>query len=521
MTVDSKRDQQMSGAVADAVFDQVRRAVPEGLDCELTLDSSLLDIGLDSLTRMEVLNRLEEAFGLRFTEDALFDMETCGHLIQYIETHGEGGDSDASATKAVLISARVKVSTDREIRLEHYDATRFPECVALEQRISGMEDAGFENPFFRVNQQVHGSVATVDGREVINYASFDYLGMASDPRVIEAAKEAIDRFGTSASASRLVGGDNTILHDLDEELAQFLGTEEAIVLPSGYGTNASLLGHLFGDEDLILYDELAHNSMVQGSALSGAQRRAFPHNDAEFLDRLLRDVRGKHRRVVIAIEGLYSMDGDYPDLTKFIDVKKRHNAMLYVDEAHSVGVLGATGRGICEHFDVDPNDGDIWMGTISKALGSGGGYIAGRKKLIQYLKYTTPALVFATASSPANAAAALAALRVLREEPQRVSQLREQSQLFLKLAKDCGLNTGTCCDTPIIPIILGDSLRCVDVSAALLRQGVNARPILYPAVPENAARIRFFINADHTEEQICRTVEVLDNCLTSSPSAFG
>jgi 8-amino-7-oxononanoate synthase len=361
----------------------------------------------------------------------------------------------------------------------------------------------------------------VDGREVVSYASFDYLGLASEPRVIEAAKEAIDRFGTSASASRLVGGDNVVLHELDEELAQFLGVEEAIVLPSGYGTNASLLGHLFGEEDLILYDELAHNSMVQGSLLSGSQRRSFPHNDAEFLDGLLNDVRHKYRRVVIAIEGLYSMDGDYPELPKFIDVKKRHNALLYVDEAHSVGVLGDTGRGICEHFGVDPSDGDIWMGTISKSLGSGGGYIAGHKELIQYLKYTTPALVFATAPSPANAAAALAAVRLLREEPQRVARLRQRSELFLKLATDSGLNTGNSCGTPIIPIILGDSLRCVDVSAALLRQGVNARPILYPAVPENASRIRFFINADHTEEQIVRTVEVLNDCLASCKGMFG
>jgi 7-keto-8-aminopelargonate synthetase-like enzyme len=318
-----------------------------------------------------------------------------------------------------------------------------------------------------------------------------------------------------------VGGNNTVLRELDEELAEFLGVEQSIVLPSGYGTNASLLGHLFGEDDLILYDELAHNSMVQGAVLSKAQRRAFPHNDAEFLDRLLADIRGRHRRVAIAIEGLYSMDGDYPDLARFVDVKRRHNAVLYVDEAHSLGVLGATGRGICEHCGVDPGEGDIWMGTISKALGSGGGYIAGRKRLIRYLQYTTPALVFATATSPANAAAALAAVRLLRQEPDRVTRLRERSQLFLKLARGSGLNTGTSCDTPIIPVILGDSLRCVSVSAELLQHGVNARPILYPAVPENAARIRFFINADHTEEQIHRTLDVLNQCLANCPSMFG
>jgi 8-amino-7-oxononanoate synthase len=384
-----------------------------------------------------------------------------------------------------------------------------------------MEKAGFENPFFRVNQKVENAIATIDGRQVVSYASFDYLGMASDPRVVQAAKDAIDQFGTSASASRLVGGDNSLLQDLDGEIAQFVGTEDALVLPSGYGTNASLIGHLFGPDDLVLYDELAHNSIVQGIVLSGAQRRAFPHNDAQFVDGLLSDLRSQHRRVVIAIEGLYSMDGDYPDLPKFLEVKHRHKALLYVDEAHSLGVLGAKGRGICEHYGVDADEGDIWMGTISKALGSGGGFVAGRKGLIQYLKYTAPALVFATAPSPANAAAALMALRLLQDQPQRVAQLHNRSRLFLQLCQQRGLNTGTSNGTPIIPIILGDSLRCIEVSAALLRQGVNARPILYPAVPENASRIRFFINAVHTEEQIRGTVELLVRCLAASQRSAG
>jgi 8-amino-7-oxononanoate synthase len=339
------------------------------------------------------------------------------------------------------------------------------------------------------------------------------LGMSGHPKVTEAAVDAIRRFGTSASASRLVGGDNSSLTELDVEIARFLRSEAAVVFPSGYGTNASVLGHLFGPDDLILYDELAHNSIVQGSLLSKARRRAFPHNDFEFVDQLLRDVRSQHRRVVVAIEGIYSMDGDYPDLPRFIDVKQRHQALLYVDEAHSIGVMGATGRGICEHFGVDPADGDLWMGTISKALASGGGYIAGRRILIQYLKYTTPALVYATASSPANTAAALAAVRCLQQEPQRLQRLRSNAGLFLKLARASGLNTGNSGDTPIIPIILGSSLRCLEVSHELLARGIDAQPILYPAVPEAVARIRFFITANHTDEQINRTVRVLADCV--------
>jgi 8-amino-7-oxononanoate synthase len=337
--------------------------------------------------------------------------------------------------------------------------------------------------------------------------------MASHPRIRDAAKEAIDQYGTSASASRLVGGNSALLEELDAEIAQFVGAQAAAVFPNGYGTNASLLGHLFGAEDLILYDELAHNSIVQGCQLSAARRRAFPHNDAEFVDELLRDIRGRYRRVVVALEGVYSMDGDYPDLPRFLDVKQRHHALLYVDEAHSLGAMGATGRGICEHFGVSPDDGDVWMGTISKALGSAGGYVAGHRTLVEYLKYTTPAFVFSTGSAPAAAAAALAAVRLLRDEPDRVVRLRDRACLFLTLAQDAGFHTGTSRDTPIIPIILGNSQQCLEVSHRLLQQGINAQPILFPAVPEHASRVRFFITANHTESQIRHTIDVLCDCV--------
>ncbi len=447
-------------------------------------------------------------------------MVTCRDVIEYIETHVRA--ADVRIQQRVATGARIGRRDRRsaeEIPAHHYDVTQFPECVALEQRLADMAMSGLENPFFRVKERVSKAMAIIAGREVVSFTSFDYLGMASDPQVRTAAKQAIDQLGTSASASRLVGGNHAILAQLDEELARFLGTEAATVFPSGYGTNASVLGHLFGAEDLILYDELAHNSIVQGTLFSKAQRRPFPHNDFEFLDKLLRDVRSVHRRVVVAIEGLYSMDGDYPNLPRFIEVKRRHKALLYVDEAHSAGRPGRHGA---RHMRT------LWRrsgrrrpldGTISKALGSAGGYLAGRDILIQYLKYTTPAFVFATGVSPANAAAALAALRLLQAEPDRVARLRDRARLFLKLADDCGLNTGNSQDTPVIPIILGDSLRCIRVASALLDQGIDVQPILYPAVPESQSRLRFFITAEHTEEQICRTVQLLADCLAAQPQS--
>mgnify|MGYP000601524483 CR=1 FL=1 len=515
MTIHSQGDSPIS-TTAQTVIDEIRSMVPPDWTEDLDLDTSLYDIGLDSLARMEIITRLEKVFGIRFTEDLLFDLETCGDLVDCIdELTGNVPAYGSVGKKPDSVDDEPEQPVD--VAPEVFDVSLFPECVEFQQRLSIAETFGLVNPFFRVNQSTHEAIAQIAGNDVIRFTSFDYLGMATDPRVMAAAKEAIDHFGTSASASRLVGGNNVISEELDLEIADLVGTESAITFPSGYGTNASVFGHLFNAKDLILYDELAHNSIAQGAMLSKAAKRSFAHNDYELLDELLTDLRGKYRRVVVAIEGVYSMDGDYPDLEKFIEVKKRHKALLYVDEAHSLGTMGPGGRGICEHFGIDPAEGDLWMGTISKALGSGGGYLAGRAPLMQYLKYTTPSFVFSTACSPPNAAAALMSVKLLKQEPERVARLRERSDLFLKCAQDLGLNTGDSADTPIVPIILGDSSRCIRVSTALLQKGVDAQSILYPAVPESGARIRFFITANHTEEQITRAAQALEECLNENP----
>ena len=504
-----------SATIAQAVFDEVRRTAPNGLNFDLTIDSSLEDAGLDSLARMHVVNCLEEAFHVRFTEDSLYDIETCRDLVEYIaaKTVPQSLHSEpASPAVAVTPPRKKEVADQRSISPECYDVEQFPECVAFSQRLAGTAAVGLKIPFFRVKQRVERATVQIADRDLISYTSFDYLGMARDPRVAAAAKAAIDCLGTSASASRLVGGNNPILEQLDETLASFLGVEAAVTFPSGYGVNASIFGHLFGSDDFILYDELAHNSIVQGSMLSQASRRAFPHNDFDFVDKLLGEIRNDFRRVVIAVEGVYSMDGDYPDLPRLVEVKRRHRALLSIDEAHSVGVMGPSGRGIFEHFGMDPSEVDLGMGTISKALASGGGFLAGRKSFIQYMKYTTPASVFATGLSPANAAATLAALDILEKEPERVARLQNRSALFLRLAQQHGLNTGPSGGTPIIPIVVGDSMRSLAISAELLRRGIDAQPILYPAVPESKSRIRFFMTAEHTEEQIVQTIAALAEC---------
>ncbi len=344
--------------------------------------------------------------------------------------------------------------------------------------------------------------------------------MSGDPTIAKAAKDAIDRYGTSVSASRLVSGNKVVHRDLELAIADLIGSEDAIVLVGGHATNETIIGHLFGPGDLILHDALAHNSIVQGSILSGARRRPFPHNDWRAVDRLLEEHRGDYRRVLIATEGVYSMDGDIPDLPRLIEVKKRHKAFLMIDEAHSVGVLGRRGRGIGEHFDVHPSDVDLWMGTLSKAFGSCGGYIAGSQALIQYLKYTAPGFVFSVGITPSNAAAALAAIQLLEDEPERVACLHERSRLFLELAKSWKMNTGNSKDSPVVPVILGNSLHCLEISQAMQRRGVNVQPILHPAVEEKAARMRFFITSNHTEDQVRYTVQALAEELMKLDPAY-
>jgi 7-keto-8-aminopelargonate synthetase-like enzyme len=299
-----------------------------------------------------------------------------------------------------------------------------------------------------------------------------------------------------------------------------VGTEDAITFVGGHATNETVIGHVVGPGDLVLHDALAHNSLLQGAVLSGARRRPFPHNDYAAAEALLAQMRSQYRRVLIVIEGIYSMDGDFADLPKFVGVAKRHKALLMVDEAHSIGVMGVRGRGIGEHYGVNPEDVDIWMGTLSKALGSCGGYIAGTKTLVRWLKYTCPGFVYSVGLPPAAAGAALGALRLLQREPQRVERLHANARLFLQLAKEAGLDTGPSGGSAIIPVILGNSMNALRLSRSMFARGINVQPILYPAVEESAARLRFFITSRHTPDQIRRTVAALHEELSKIDPAY-
>ncbi|AZW30852.1 putative 8-amino-7-oxononanoate synthase [Bordetella bronchiseptica GA96-01] len=410
----------------------------------------------------------------------------------------------APATASPLAAgARVAVG-DAHCRFDQH-----PTYQQLRIINDGAARLGIDSPFFKLHEGSAGATTRIDGQPYLNFASYNYLGLSGDARVNEAAKQAIDRYGTSVSASRVVSGERPVHRELERELARLYEVDDAVVFVSGHATNVSTIGHLFGANDLVLHDEYIHNSVLQGIQLAGARRLSFPHNDWAALDALLNEQRGHFERVLIVLEGIYSMDGDYPDLPRFIEVKRRHRAFLMVDEAHSLGVMGARGRGIREHFDLAGNDVDIWMGTLSKTLAGCGGYIAGEHALVEHLKFLAPGFLYSVGMPPAVAAAALAALARMREMPERVATLQARGRDFLRQARARGIDTGSSSGLAVIPAIVGNSIKAARLSAALFERGINVQPILYPAVPEQSARLRFFMSAQHSEADIRQAVDTL------------
>ncbi|MEM7760585.1 MAG: aminotransferase class I/II-fold pyridoxal phosphate-dependent enzyme, partial [Cyanobacteria bacterium P01_A01_bin.40] len=398
-----------------------------------------------------------------------------------------------------------------EVKPEYSQFKLTPEYLNLQQDLARVEKLG--NPFFSLHQGIAQDTIQTDNRELINYSSYNYLGMSGDPVVIAATQKAIAEYGTSVSASRVLSGERPIHLELEQELADFIGTEAAIVYVGGHATNVSTIGHLFGEQDLIICDALSHNSIREGCKLSGATIIDFPHNDCQALEAILEQERTKYQKVLIAIEGIYSTDGDLAPLPEIVALKQHYQTFLLVDEAHSIGVLGLSGGGIREHFDLHPTAVDMWMGTLSKSFASCGGYIAGCQELIEYLKYTAPGFVFSVGMSPANTTAALAAIRLLKSQPERAIKLQSRAKFCLNLAQSKGFNTGYSADSPVIPIIVGEPHKAVQLSQLLGQAGINVNPMVYPSVPYDAARLRFFITCLHTETQIQFTINTLAKAL--------
>ena len=343
----------------------------------------------------------------------------------------------------------------------------------------------------------------------MNFAWCDYLGLAGHPELIEAAKDAIDEYGTSISASRMVVGRYPLHRELEREIAQTIGTDAALCFVSGHAANVSTIGTLMSDDDLIVHDEFVHNSAVVGMRLSGATTRTYRHNKLDALEAVLREERAKYRNALMVIEGLYSTEGDTPDLARVIELKERYGCWLMVDDAHGCGVLGPYRRRPCRALRHPRQQVDIWMGTLSKAYASCGGYIAGNTELIDTLRYSAPGFVFSVGLPPAMTASALAALRVIKREPERVARLHLNGAFFLKEAHALGLDTGRAIGIGMLPIMVGATTRGAKAVTRVFERGVNTSLIMYPGVPLNAARLRFFLTSEVTQDEIKLALQIV------------
>ncbi len=458
------------------------------------------DLGFDSL----MLQELEVNIGKRIpgfrTEEIFSPGLTIERLIALADPHPAQppapGELLPQQTRADWDAATACVDDFLEVR-------------QFEERLSSIAGSGAGFPYFRVHQGNIRDTTVIGGREYLSFGSYNYLGLSGHPAVNEAVHQAVDQYGTSVSASRVLSGERDLTVTLERALADFLGVGDCLALVSGHATNVTAIGHLVGEQDLVVHDALAHDSILQGCALSGAARRPFAHNDIGRLEHMLRLNRSRFRRVLIAVEGAYSMDGDLVDLPAVIELKKRYGALLMVDEAHSIGTVGERGRGVGEFFGVDRSEVDLWMGTLSKAFASCGGYLGGSARMVRWLRHTLPGFVYSVGLTPANAAAALAATELIVAEPHRVRTLRRNAELFGGLAASAGLATGSSANTPIVPCVLGDSARTLRVADALFDRGVIADPIFHPAVEEGLARLRFFVTSEHREDDIRRAVSIL------------
>lgn len=512
----------------------------------IELHENFADLGMDSLMALEFHNRLQSSLGCNTPQSVLFDYPTIKALanclnemlspaaqppeqpstepqaasvsmpaappkIEIVEPEHPTSAEDSLVPVEPTLESVLAQSPQPNIKPEYYQFQQSPEYLNLLNDLDRVNHLG--NPFFKVHEGIAGSQTEINGQQLLNFSSYNYLGLSGDPRIIAAVEAAIRRYGTSVSASRVLAGERSIHLQLEQAIAQFIGTEDCIVYVGGHATNVSTIGHLFRNKDLILRDALSHNSICEGCQLSGATVLEFPHNDWQVLEVLLKQHRHHYQKVLIAIEGIYSTDGDLAPLPDIVALKKHYKTFLLVDEAHSIGVLGTHGRGISEHFGVPATDVDFWMGTLSKSFASCGGYIAASQEIVQYLKYTSPGFVFSVGMSPANTAAALQAIQILGSEPDRVATLQDRAQLFRQLAKSLKMNTGASQYSPIIPIIVGEPYKAVQFSQALFDSGINVEPMVYPAVPYHAARLRFFMNCTHTEEQIQLTMATIKKIL--------
>jgi glycine C-acetyltransferase len=373
----------------------------------------------------------------------------------------------------------------------------------VSEELKNLKDQGLYNSIRTIGSP-QGAWLVVDGRRVLNFCSNNYLGLADDPRLCAAAKRAIDEFGAGPAAVRSIAGTLTLHRELENRLAKFKGAEATIAFQSGFASNLGTIPALVGKDDVIFSDELNHASIIDGARLSGAKIVRYAHTDANALDDAIKKETG-FRRALVVTDGVFSMDGDIAPLPDIVQVAERHDFMLMVDDAHGEGVLGRGGRGIVDHFGMHGRV-DVEIGTLSKAFGVVGGYVAGKKEIVEWLVQRGRPFLFSSATTAADTAACLAAVDILEASTELVDRLWDNARYFKSEMKRTGFDTGKS-ETPITPVMLGEEMLARKFSQSLFENGIFAMAITYPTVPKGKARIRVMISAAHSRDDLNRGIE--------------
>jgi glycine C-acetyltransferase len=365
----------------------------------------------------------------------------------------------------------------------------------------------------RVLDDQQAPVCHYDGKEVINLASNNYLGLANHPKLVEASLEATRELGVGSGAVRTIAGTMRIHMELEEKIARFKNVEACVVFQSGFAANAGTVSAILGKEDFILSDELNHASIIDGARLSRAKIKVFRHKDAAHCEELLKEIENEPGHKLVITDGVFSMDGDIGPVDKLAALAEKYGAIMMVDDAHASGVLGRNGRGSIDHFGMHGR-GEVGVGKLSQAIGALGGYVCGSKDLIDYLYHRARPFLFSTSHPPSVAATCIAAFDILEQEPERIERLWSNTRYFQGELKRAGFNIGgvntPATETPITPVIIGEGRASMEYSRALFEEGVMGTGIAFPTVPEGKARIRLILTSEHTKAQLDRGLETLE-----------
>ncbi len=468
-------------------------------------DTSLFELGVDSLGAASISAELEQETGMTLNPEVVYELETINELAEYLESlpAAPAQQTDPSAAHAGTPQLQDASATadpggrESDGLLQHYDR--------LNRRVKSLKKQGLY--FFEPEISAHdGAWVVADGQRMLMLGSYEYLGLLGHPHLNKSAIAAIEEFGTGHHGVRLLAGTTTVHRKLEAKLAAFMRAEDAVVFSSGYVTNLATLSALVGRGDCVIGDQFNHASIVDGCRMSGAEFLEFKHNCMDSLAENLQQAGG--RRTLVVVDAVFSMDGDIVDLPTVVELCRKHQALLMVDEAHSLGVLGKTGGGIQEHFELHPGDIDVKMGTLSKTLAGCGGFIAGREEITTYLRHHARGYIFSGALPAGQASVAIAALEILERQPELVERLRENVAYYLKGLKTLGFDTAQSV-TPIVPVMTENDEITLEMTRICRGEGLLVIPVCFPAVPIDAPRLRTCVSAIHSRQDIDFALDIL------------